>query len=426
MQNKEQTITPGHTIFSDWKPLFAILLLASLFRLWGTFDYPAYLPTSDEGIHIPNAISLGTYGTTTNFNWQHPLMGGMLLNASMALFGNTPVGWRAPNVCFGILSVLLLWLISRQLCKGCSRTPLIAASLLACDPFHIYMSRTTFTEIPVSFFFLLYFYFLLEYTENNRQLLPLAGIAMGLTIATKAYYAIAFPITIGYAIHSARQRREHIVHICIEFSVMLVLLPITTVMLSYYKWFGRGYTLREFIQMKQDATWLMKAFKNNEFVNLPYLLSSGAPWEWFLKPFSVGQQIFNDGTYGQYILEINNFPFRVLVLPALIYAISRAWRGRSFLIFLPTLLFMASYGLFFMVGRPMFSYSSLVLLPFAWFTLAYAIAQLSNEHHSTRKLVTPLFITAVVLWGIYTFPLVAGKTIIMALYSPLLTITALW
>jgi len=140
---------------NSWKFLLLILILATFFRLWGTFDLNEYI--EDEAIHIPNAISLGSYGTTANWNWHHPQLSGLIIYSTISIFGDNPIGWRSSNAFFGTTSVLLLFLIARLIYNNSSAS-LIAATLLGLDPFHIYLSRTTYMEIPATFFFLLYLY----------------------------------------------------------------------------------------------------------------------------------------------------------------------------------------------------------------------------------------------------------------------------
>ena len=190
------------------KGLVLIMVLAFFFRCWGTFDGAVYLPTTDEPIHVPNAISIGTYGTTDQLNWQHPPLSSLMLYGAIHLFGNNPVGWRITNVLLGTATVLLVYLIGALIYSAHSPAPLLAAGLMAADPFHAYLSRTTFAEVPATFFFLLFLYFMLAQSEQDRLTLPLAGIAMGLTIACKAYFILAIPLVISYSLWKAYRKAE--------------------------------------------------------------------------------------------------------------------------------------------------------------------------------------------------------------------------
>lgn len=405
------------------KAILFVLIIAAFLRLYGTFDHQGYFPLSDEGVHIPNALSLMQFGTTTEFNWQHPQFGSLILQATIKIFGNNSVGWRISNVIFGTASVLLIWLIGKKI-SAYSSTPLLAAAFLAFDPFHILNSRTTFTEIPVTLFFMLFFYFLLDYPAKKYGVLIPAGIFMGLTIATKAYYTVAIPIVILYAFFNAQKNGESPRNILIDFFATLLLIPLSLYLLSWFQWFGRGYTLHEFWQMQLDSVWLQNTFKLSEFLNPELLKAGGHPWEWFIKPIITGgMEPTASGGVKRYLLEINNFPIRLFTLPAMALLLLEITRKRStnnHLILLP-LVFTACYSLLLFVDRPIFNYSALVLLPFAYLAIAEFISAIGLRL-KCHVFLTMFILAMTLLWGLYTFPLVTGKPVAVSFYKPLLSL----
>lgn len=404
---------------TNWKALALVLLLASVLRLWGTFDITDY--TDDEYVQVPSAISLFTYGTTAELQWVHPPLSNYILYGTISLLGNNPYGWRIGNVIFGTAAVLLIYLVGMQLYPG-SAVPLLAAALLALDPFHIDFSRTTFMEIPTSFFFLLYFYFMLQYSENRRNTLLPAGIALGLTIATKAYYIFTIPAVAAYAFFRARQRGEQSRPLLFDFAAVLLVLPMCIYFLTFVHWFGRGYTLSEFVQMKLDAFWTLKNITLEYFHASASIIASGKPWQWFLKPTIYGYETFSDGVTGRFLLEINNFPFRMMTIPSLILVSVYAWRKRNPREMLIPLLFVICYSLFLIVSRPVFSSNAIVLLPFAYLAVARA-AVLIGQRFKRENQIYALFLSAVFAWGLYTFPLVSGKAVPLSWYQSIISMT---
>jgi len=407
--------TNDHISLSGWKPALLILVLAAVLRLWGTFGLETYI--EDERLHASTAISLGTYGTTAEWAWQHPQLSGLIMYDTIRLFGDGPVGWRISNVFFGTASVALLFLIGRLLYPG-SAVPLLAMSLLALDPHHIYLSRATFVEIPATFFFLLYLCFLLEYTENRRGTLPLAGLAMGLTIATKAYFVFAIPLAVIYAVFRVRQREGLTRRVLADVSVSLLLLPASVYLLSWFWWFGRGYTLPEFVQMKIDSVRALTTLTG--FQEMEYLTAGGKPWEWFLKPLIWGHERLMGSGEGLFLLQTNNPPFRLLVLPSLLAVSVYGWKKRSVQDLLAPSLFLGCYLLILMAHRPMFSYSVTGMIPFAYLALARAVSLGAEKVHK-QKLVYACFLSAVLIWGIYMFPLVTARLVPLAPYRPILS-----
>lgn len=396
-----------------------ILLVAALFRLWGTFELNEFI--EDEKLHVAYAKSLGTYGTTDNWGWHHPQLSGLIMYGSLQIFGDNPVGWRISNVFSGIASVGLVFLIGRILYPG-SAVPLLAAALLAFDPHHIYLSRTSFVEILVTFFFLLYLYLLLEYAENKRATLPLAGLAMGLTMGTKAYFVFAFPLAAAYALYRMHRRGELNQRVLVDFVAALLMLPFAVYFLSYGMWFGRGYTLYEFFQMKMDALWALGQLSMDNFLHhSAFLTAGGTPVEWFIKPMFWGYQRLLNSEEGRFLLQSNNPPFRLLVLPSFVAAAVSAWKQRSAPELLAPLLFVSTYLLTLSVDRPIFSYSSAVVLPFAYLVLAHAVTIVARRS-GKENAVYGSFCVAAFLWGSYMFPVVSARLVPLAPFRPILSI----
>ena len=395
------------------------MAFAAVFRLWGTFDLNEKI--EDEILHVSYAVSLGTYGPTGDWSWQHPQLSGLLMWSAYSLFGDNPVGWRIGNVFFGTATVALVFLIGRILYPG-RAVALIAAALLAFDPHHIYLSRTSFVEIPVTFFFLLYMYMLLEYTENKRETLVPAGIAMGLTMGTKAYFAFVLPLIALYALYRVYRRQELTREVRADFFFCLVLLPMAVYFLTYMRWFDRGSTLYEFVQMKFDAVRALKDLTMDNFAhNRDYLLAGGRPWEWFTKPLFWGHQRLLTENSGIFLIQSNNPPFRLLVIPSLFVASVCAWSERSLREFLAPLLFAGCYLLVLFAQRPIFSYSAAVMLPFAYYVLARTVVW-AGARMRCEKAVYSCFLAAVIAWGAYMFPIAAARHVPVDLYRPVLSV----
>lgn len=393
-----------------------VLAVATLFRFWGTFDYQGQ--AGDEQPFLALSKNLVTYGVG---DWKYAPLTDLILASTVKLFGDNPVGWRISGILFSIAAIVLVYLIARILYPE-SSVPLLAASLLAFDPFNIHFSRTITQEMPVIFFFLLFFYFILEYSENNCHTLTFAGVALGLTISTKIYFVFAIPLVIIYAIYRELQRRGKargsIVYV--EFVATLLLLPLSIYLFSHILWFGRGHTLPELFQLKSDAYWVFS--HNFTFENAQLLLQGGRPWEWFLKIFSFGHQLTPDGQYSRYAIQINNPLFRIMVIPALLVVLFNAASTRRIQEFIAPAIFASCYTLFFLASRPMNSYSALVLLPFAYLALARAVVILATRYNCEKE-VTLSFLCLIFVSGCYLFPIASGFLVPVDLYKPVLALT---
>lgn len=410
-----ETLRSDPIFAKSWKLALIVLAVAALLRIWGAFELDKHI--DDEILHSSTAVSLGAYGTTTEWGWQHPQLSAFIMYGTISLFGDNPVGRRSSNIFFGTASVALLFLIGRLLYPD-SAVPLIALSLLALDPHHIYLSRATYVEVPVTFFFLLYLYLLLEYTEHKRQTLPFAGVAMGLTIATKAYFVFSIPLAALYALYKINQRGELTRSSIVDLCFSLTLLPVAIYLLSYFWWFGRGYALTEFVQMKIDSVRALISL--TDFDGMEYFAAGGKPWEWFLKPLFWGHKVTMDNTEGIFLIQSNNPPFRLLVLPSLLVIFVYGWKQRSEQDLMIPLLFAGCYALILLAQRPMFSYSVTGMLPFAYLGIARAVS-LGALRIKRETLVCSCFLTAVLIWGMYMFPLVSARLVPLAPYRPILS-----
>ena len=109
----------------------------------------------------------------------HPPVGKWAIALGIKIFGDNPFGWRFTAALVGILSVLLVYLISRQLFNSYFLS-IAAATLISLDGLHLVMSRTALLDIFLSFFLLLSFYFLNKLIRMPSTFLALCLNGLGL------------------------------------------------------------------------------------------------------------------------------------------------------------------------------------------------------------------------------------------------------
>ncbi len=189
--------------------LFVILFVATVLRIYHVTYHDTY---TDEAIYAFRSIGLIDYDTspsqTTPWQWfgavpwwahlswhDHPLGFFLLQYFAFALFGAGLFAMRLPSVLAGIGSVYLIYLIGRKLWN--ERAGLIAALLLAVQPYHVWVSRVGLQDGFVIFLLLLALWFLLHVKEKPQYWLWL-GAATGLSLFTKYTTLIIFPIIALY------------------------------------------------------------------------------------------------------------------------------------------------------------------------------------------------------------------------------------
>lgn len=135
--------------------LFFILLLAAVLRLWQLGSIPVS-PDWDEAALGYNAYSImhtgrDEYGKflpliLRSFDDYKPGLYAYLSIPSIAIFGLNTFAVRLPSAILGILSVLAVYYLVKELFpeKQKLNIPLVAALLLAISPWHIQFSRVAF------------------------------------------------------------------------------------------------------------------------------------------------------------------------------------------------------------------------------------------------------------------------------------------
>jgi dolichyl-phosphate-mannose--protein O-mannosyl transferase len=399
------------------KPLaIGILLVALAVRTWGAFDFKEYF--EDEGIHVPAALRLGQYGTTYGNAWLHPQLAHILEYGAIRAFGDNPVGWRIRNVLLGTLTVALLLLLALELFPD-GWTPYLAAGLLATDPLHVYFSRTTFMEVPVACFFLLFLWLVVRMVRTRRDLLVPAGLALGLTVSTKGYFPFAIAVVLAALAFHLRREGASRVQWLYAASALLVL-PAAVYLATYLPWLADGRALAELLEAKVAGFRELQAQTPSTYENAEYLLRGGRPWEWFVRPSMLMYWSEVRGPTGRYVMEIQDPPVHVVVLPVLAWTLVTGLRARAWRRLVAPAMFVSTYALILAVRRPMFSYALATLVPFAMLMLATFADDLIARAAAPRRWAA-LALAGSVGWGLFLFPLTAGKEVPTSLYAPIVS-----
>ncbi|HEY4475204.1 MAG TPA: glycosyltransferase family 39 protein [Candidatus Paceibacterota bacterium] len=190
------------------KLLFLILILAASLRLLLLSQGDAL---GDETILAFRSIGMLDFDNaehqTTPLEWfdpeipwwtklsfhDHPPLTFLFQNISMKILGESFFALRLPSAVFGLLSVLLIYLIGKRIFG--ENGGLLSALIFAITANHVFISRIGLQESIVIFFLLAVFYFLLRSLENDKYLIY-AGAALGLALLSKYTAAAAIPISI--------------------------------------------------------------------------------------------------------------------------------------------------------------------------------------------------------------------------------------
>ncbi len=149
--------------------LLSILIIASFFRLYNLKALPPGL-YPDEAMNGNNAIEALDHKDWKIFYPENNGREGLFINIqslSVAAFGQKPWALRLPSAIFGILTVLGLYFLTKELFKN-EPLALLTAFLLATSFWHINFSRIGFRAIMAPFFLVWTLFFLMRAWRENK------------------------------------------------------------------------------------------------------------------------------------------------------------------------------------------------------------------------------------------------------------------
>lgn len=218
------------------------------------------IPVFDEVHYIPAArelLSLFNGGFGDYLNPEHPMLGKQLIALGMAMFGDSPLGWRIMPLAFGTLalfaSMRALWHASED------RFACIAFGVLLATGFHLFIqSRIAMLDVFMAAFLAVaawQFAGAIRQPETGRWRLALTGIALGCAMAAK-WNAVPLAMLPGLVFFAARisagRRRLFLSRrgapvpgmTLVEAFVWLGIVPLVIYALTFVPGYWLGDTLR--------------------------------------------------------------------------------------------------------------------------------------------------------------------------------------
>ena len=129
-----------------WQHLGILLLVLITLALHFSIIMQPDVPTFDEEHYVPDARSILSGGGT--LHPVHPPLSKLIIALGMLMFGDNPFGWRFFPVLMGTLSVVLFYLICRQL-GASQRTTLLATFLLTFENLNFVQGGVAMLDAPV-------------------------------------------------------------------------------------------------------------------------------------------------------------------------------------------------------------------------------------------------------------------------------------
>ncbi len=156
-------------------------------------------------------------------------------SVSMAVFGKNEFAIRFPSAFFGILTILLIYLIvkkallfEKEISKDTvERVALLSAFLMGISSWHIHFSRGGFETNQALFLFLLAVFLSLSYLKNKKIIfILLAAILFAVSIYAYHSYRIISPLVFGgfslICLYKDTTNRRKIILSMISFSILFL------------------------------------------------------------------------------------------------------------------------------------------------------------------------------------------------------------
>jgi dolichyl-phosphate-mannose-protein mannosyltransferase len=391
----------------------ALLALALALRVHGVAEPPYY--TGDEGYHVPAAKQFLASGQTETTTWSQPPLALVLLGLTIELVGDGPWGWRLRSVVLGSLAALGLALLGGALFPDRRRVGWIAGVLLALEPLHVLLSRSTLEEVQTATFFLFAAWLTVRHLRTGRPGLVLAGVLLGCAHASKAYYHVAGLVLLAallVALHRRGAPPGAYVHAVLCFTIV----PATVYLAAYLPWFRRGYTLAEFLEVQRAAWHAVGAKTLDTFVNGPMLATAGRPGSWFLRPALFGFRLPSAPEDVRLLLFAKNPLTWLAVLPAAAAVATRAGTRREPGEALLLAVLAATYVPLLLLARPIFLYSAVAVLPFGLLAIARVLDLVWDR--SRALAVSGLLVVCAA--SLYLYPVATGLAVPPWAYLPVL------
>jgi len=181
--------------------LLLILIIASLLRLANIDSAPPGL-YPDEAMNGNNAIEALETGEFKAFYPENNGREGLFANiqaGSIIIFGNEAKALRIPSAIFGILTVLGVYFLTKELFEQNKKLALLAAFLVATSFWHINFSRIGFRAIMAPFFLVWSTYYLLLALRKFKEgmsathyllLTSIGGLLFGLGVHSYIAYRV--------------------------------------------------------------------------------------------------------------------------------------------------------------------------------------------------------------------------------------------
>ena len=277
-----------------WLCLLVVIVLVLHFAIIKIPDKPVF----DEAHYITDAR--GIIAGQETIRAEHPSLSKLFIIAGMLIFGDNPLGWRFFSVILSAISIVLFYLICRNL-QMSRRASFLATFLLAFENLTFVFSGMAMLDVACLTFTLAAFWL---YLRGNY---PASGIMVALSALAKLNGALAI---IAILLHWLIVRRDRIW----EFVGLMVFTPVFFVGLMPLADF---YPFHGWVNPLVRITTMLKSSASLTFANVSGTYPQ-KPIEWIFR-WDLTPYYFHPN-----YLAVVSYTVEFLIIPILIYMLIRS------------------------------------------------------------------------------------------------------
>jgi len=329
----------------EYTPLCLLLLVVLVLHISTVTQVTGTI--FDEGYYVPAARSI-LEGNGTEVV-EHPPLGQLLIPLGMLVFGDNPLGWRFTSVVFGLASLVLFYLICRQL-KISQKVTFLATFILSLESLSFSLSSIAMLDVFSLAFMLASFW---AYLKKRNVI---TGLFIGLAALTKLVGVLALLVILLHWFFTSRRDIRRIVTIAVvSLTSFLALWPL----FDFAIW-------REFLNPIDQIRTVLAYTRNITFplyAASPSGIPPSRPWDWIINPAGI-ESIAYDSIKREWYLQaylVINPAVWALIVPAMLLALYQAikrnkaaifiisWFTGAYLVWIPISLITdrLSYGYYF-------------------------------------------------------------------------------
>lgn len=316
------------------------------------------------------------------YEWTHPPVAKLGMVLGMSIFGQNSFGWRFPGAVLGTLSILMIYLLAKEIFKD-ETLGLLSSAVLCLDGLLLVLNRIGMNDSYLLFFSLLSIYLFIK--QKNF----LSSLAFGFAVASK--WSAVWAVPIFGVIFLSRKCKWSWSYLWFLF------LPFAIYIGSYFDMFLTGHDFAIWWGMQKQMWW----YHTRLVATHPYT-SMWWTWPLMIRPI----YLYTSEEIGGMVSRIYAFGNPVTfwfgltsIIISFVYAFLERNKKLALIVF--------SYVIFFvpwaLSPRIMFFYHYLPSIPFMSIATGYVL-----RRHT--KLIIPFFVFASVLF-IYFYPHFAGLNI---------------